>query len=141
VSYRTGDFLVDDLGDGYDVILASLSLHHAPLSERPRVAERLFRGVVPGGQVISAEVIVDESPDIRARQYEAWRRFMTERGEDGEAWYQKHLAKDHPVEISSWIGALSRAGFGSAGCFWRYLNFAIVGAWRAAGTTRAESQP
>jgi tRNA (cmo5U34)-methyltransferase len=31
VSYRVGDFLVDDFGTGYDVILASLSLHHSTL--------------------------------------------------------------------------------------------------------------
>jgi len=44
------------------------------------------------------------------RQYELWRRFMIAQGEDGNAWYQKHLAKDHPVEISTWVGTLmSRA--------------------------------
>jgi hypothetical protein len=62
-------------------------------------------------------VIVDESLEVRERQYELWRSFMSSRGEDGEAWYQKHLAKDHPVEISSWIRTLAHAGFRSAGCF------------------------
>jgi hypothetical protein len=112
--------------------LASLSLHHLVLSERPAIAERLFGSLVPGGQLISSEVIVDESFEVRERQYGLWRRFMASQGEDGEAWYPTHLAKDHPVEISAWSRMLPEAGFKSAGCFWRYLNFAIFSGWRAA---------
>ena len=131
VTYRVGDFRTEDLGTGYDVILASLSLHHLPLSERSGFAKRAFGSLAPGGQLITAKVIVDESPEVRERQYELWRGFMREQGEDGDAWYQKHLAKDHPVQISAWLGMLSEAGFRSAGCFWRYLNFAIFSGWRA----------
>ncbi|HEY4186383.1 MAG TPA: class I SAM-dependent methyltransferase [Polyangia bacterium] len=130
VSFKVGDFRKDDFGSGYDMILASLSLHHATLDERPLLAERLLRSLVPGGLLITAEVVVDESPPVRERQYEMWRRFMASQGEDADAWYQRHLAKDHPVEMSRWIRMLSDAGFASPGCFWRYLNFAILSSWR-----------
>lgn len=130
VSFRVGDFREDDFGSGYDLILASLSLHHATVDERPSLAERLFRALAPEGQLITAEVVVDESPQVRERQYRAWRHFMASQGEDGEAWYQRHLAKDHPVEVSRWTRTLSDAGFDSPGCFWRYLNFAIFSGWR-----------
>ena len=132
VSFEVGDFREDDFGSSYDLIVASLSLHHVTFEERPALAERLFRSLLPGGQLITAEVVVDESPLVRERQYELWRRFMVSHGEDGEAWYQKHLAKDHPVEVSEWARMLSDAGFTSPGCFWRYLNFAIFSAWRIA---------
>jgi len=132
VTYRIGDFRLDDLGEAYDVVLASLSLHHLELSERPACARRILQSLKPGGQLITAEVIVDESPTVRERQYELWRRFMTAQGEDGETWYQKHLAKDHPVEIAAWVSTLTEAGFVSAGCFWRYLNFAIIAGCRSA---------
>lgn len=132
VSFRVGDFREDDFGRDYNLILASLSLHHATLDERLKLAERLYRSLVPDGQVITAEVVVDESPQVRERQYELWRRFMASQGEDGEAWYQRHVAKDHPVQVSDWTRMLSDAGFASAGCFWRYLNFAIFSGWRRA---------
>jgi tRNA (cmo5U34)-methyltransferase len=132
VIYRVGDFRTDDFGNGYDVVLASLSLHHARLSERPMLASRLYRCLAPGGRLIAAEIIVDESATIRQQQYELWRRFMDERGEDGDSWYQKHVAKDHPVEISGWTKTLEDAGFASAGCFWRCLNFAIIAANKVA---------
>jgi tRNA (cmo5U34)-methyltransferase len=130
VIYQVGDFRTDDFGNGYDLILASLSLHHLTLSERPTFAERAFHSLAPGGSLISAEVIVDESLEARERQYELWRRYMVAQGEDGNAWFKKHLAKDHPVEISAWVNTLSEAGFASVGCFWRYLNFAIISGCR-----------
>src|SRR5947208_1149084 len=34
-TYRVADFRTDDFGEGFDVIVASLSLHHLELSERP----------------------------------------------------------------------------------------------------------
>jgi len=129
-SFRVGDFREDDFGSEYDMIIASLSLHHATLDERPSLAERLFRALAPGGQLITAEVVVDESAQVRDRQYEVWRRFMASQGEDAEAWYGKHLAKDHPVQVSRCTRMLSDAGFASPGCFWRYLNFAIFSGWR-----------
>jgi tRNA (cmo5U34)-methyltransferase len=132
VAYQVGDFRTDDFGNGYDLILALLSLHHLELSERSVFFRRAYRSLAPGGYLIAAEVIVDESPEVRERQYELWRQYMTAQGENGNAWYEKHLAKDHPVEISALVAMLSEAGFASVGCFWRYLNFAIIGACRAA---------
>ena len=130
-TYRVGDFRIDDFGDGYDVIIASLSLHHLQHSERPAFLRRAHGSLSAGGHLIAAEAIIDESHAVRERQYALWRQYMTAQGEDGNAWYQKHLAKDHPVEISALLAMLSEAGFASAGCFWRYLNFAIIGACRA----------
>jgi tRNA (cmo5U34)-methyltransferase len=131
VRYQVGDFRTDDFGKDYDVILASLSLHHLTLSERPAFARRALQGLAPSGHLITSEVIVDESEEVRERQYELWRRYMMSQGEDGNAWYQKHLAKDHPIEVSAWVRTLSEAGFASVGCFWRYLNFAIISGYRA----------
>ena len=94
------------------------------------MAARLHESLSPGGQLITAEVISDASQDVRERQYVMWRQFMDSRGEDGEAWYRKHLVKDHPKEASEWMRLLADAGFVSAGCYWRYLNFAIFSAYR-----------
>ena len=132
ISYRLGDFRTDDFGNDYDLIVATLSLHHLELSERPRFFGRAHHSLKPGGSLIASEVIVDESPVVRERQYQLWRDFMAGQGEDGMYWYEKHLAKDHPAEISTLISILSDAGFESAGCFWRYLNFAIISARKAA---------
>ena len=97
--------------------------------ERAAFFRRAHRSLSARGHFIAAEVIVDESPAVRERQYQLWQQHMAEQGEDGTVWYQKHLAKDHPVEISALLTMLSEAGFVAAGCFWRYLNFAIISAY------------
>jgi len=86
VTYRVGDFRIAELGNGHDLILASLSLHHLELSERAGFFRRAYQSLNPGGHLIAAEVIVDESPAVRAQQYQLWRNVMRAQGEDADAW-------------------------------------------------------
>ena len=126
VSYRLADFRTDGLGMGYDLIVASLALHHMELSERPTFYRRALASLNPGGILIAAEVIVDESPGVSDQQRALWRAFMEQNGEDATHWYSKHLEKDHPASITTLVDMLVEAGWADAGCWWRYLNFAIV---------------
>lgn len=130
VRYRLAD-LREDLGSGYDVIVASLSLQHLTLSERPEFFARVFTCLNPGGALIAAEVIVDECASVRESQYQLWRAFMVANGEDGERWFKKHLEKDHPAMTSSLVTWLEQAGFANVGCYWRNLNFAVIRASKA----------
>ena len=132
VRYTLGDFRTDNLGNDYDVIVASLSLHHLKREERPRFYQRANESLHFGGVLIASEAIIDESPVVRERQYELWRKHMAGNGEDATRWYRKHLEKDHPVPISSLLAMLAGAGFEAAACFWRYLNFAIITARKPA---------
>ena len=35
------------------------------------------------------------------------------------------------MEVSALVSMLSDAGFAATGCFWRYLNFAVIGAHKS----------
>src|SRR5437867_4970580 len=87
IRYLVGDFRSDDFGRGYDFVVASLSLHHLELSERLRFFKRVHDALKPGGYLVAAEIIVDESPVVRDQQYALWRQFMRDHGEDGDTWY------------------------------------------------------
>ena len=39
--------------------------------------------------------------------------------------------REHPAPVSTLTSMLLDAGFATAGCFWRYLNFAIIVAGKA----------
>ena len=80
VDYQLADFRTDELGSDYDVIVASLSLHHLTTEERPGFFERACASLKPGGVLIAAEVIIDESPAVRAAQYQLWQAFMSDNG-------------------------------------------------------------
>jgi len=67
IVYQVGDFRTADFGTGYDLIIASLSLHHLMPSEGPAFAKRAFQSLGPGGHLITAGVIVDESLEVRER--------------------------------------------------------------------------
>lgn len=72
IDLRLTDFRTDDLGSDYDLIVASLSLHHLTAEERPRFFERAHASLKPGGSLIAAEVIIDESLTVRTAQYQLW---------------------------------------------------------------------
>ena len=140
VELRLGDFRTDSLGHGFDMVIASLSMHHLTLAERPGCLRRIREALNDAGLFIAAEVIVDEAPAVGARQYELWREYIAGHGEDPAFWYGRHLAKDHPAPISTLTTLLGDAGFAEAGCYWRYLNFAILAA-RYKGRTYLQTAP
>jgi tRNA (cmo5U34)-methyltransferase len=126
VRYRHGDFRSDDFGTGFDAIIASLSLHHLTLEERPDCLRRAYAALSDGGVLIAAEVVVESSAAVRDHQYQLWRAHMIANGEDGASWFERHRRKDHPAPIEELTRMLMEAGFETAACYWRYLNFAII---------------
>jgi tRNA (cmo5U34)-methyltransferase len=115
-------------GEGYDIIVAGLTLHHLTWKERERFYKGLYAGLNPDGIFISRDIIIDEDETIRNDQYTLWKDFMKSQGEDPEFWYSKHLEKDHPVTLSDHFSWLQAAGFVNVGCHWQLYNFAITSA-------------
>lgn len=106
VVYRLGDFRFDDIGSSYDVILASLSLHHMEVGERQEFAKKLCRSLTAGGQVITSEVIVDESLSVRERQYLARAR----QAEPLPGHRRPHDISAHPLEPRALSGRHEEPG-------------------------------
>lgn len=121
-----GDYRADDFGNGYDIIVSGMTLHHLTLNERRDFYPKLFSAMNEGGTYISNDIIVDEDPQIAEDQYGLWKRFMEANGEDSEFWYAKHREKDHPPTLFQQMEWLKLAGFSEVGCYWRYYNFAIT---------------
>lgn len=121
-----GDYRNDDIGEGYDIIVSGMTLHHLTHNERKLFYDRLYTALNPGGVYISNDIIMDENPTIKADQYNLWKDFMKENGEDPEFWYGKHMEKDHPLSLTQQIEWLSASGFVDVGCYWRNYNFAIT---------------
>lgn len=123
---KLGDFRVDSIGEGYDIIIAGLSLHHLTWEERENFYHILRSALNQNGVFISRDIIIDEDQEIRKEQYSYWKEFMKTQGEDPEFWYSKHNAKDYPVTLTDHFGWLRKAGFSKVACQWRLYNFAIT---------------
>lgn len=123
---KQGDFKSDPFGEGYDVIMAGLTLHHLDDNERRKVFSRLYAALQEGGIFLAREILVDEDPYVTALHYSLWRAFIKSNGEDDAFWFGKHRQKDHPVSIEKQIDWLGEVGFAHPACHWRYWNFAII---------------
>ncbi|MBU0485544.1 MAG: methyltransferase domain-containing protein [Proteobacteria bacterium] len=121
-----GDFRTDPIGQGYDIILAGLTLHHLTWEERAEFYHKLSAALNPDGLLLTREIIIDEDPAVRQEQYSYWKKFIQTQGEDPEFWYAKHLKKDHPVTLTDHFTWLKNAGFKKAACHWRLYNFVIT---------------
>lgn len=129
---RQGDYGIDDVGTGYDIVITGMTLHHLPRIARRAFYNRLYAALTEGGVYISNDIIVDEDENVREEQYIIWKEHMRSHGEDAHAWYEKHMAKDHPITIEEHLAWLRENGFNAAGCYWRYANFCVTKAVKRA---------
>jgi tRNA (cmo5U34)-methyltransferase len=127
-SLLSGDFRVDPIGSGYDIILAGLTLHHLTWQERRAFYRHLYAALNQGGKFIARDIILDEDRGVTEDHYFQWKKFMLSQGEDPEFWYEKHLEKDHPMSLTDHFSWLQEAGFTKAACHWRLYNFAVTSA-------------
>lgn len=123
---RLGDFRTDPIGQGYDIVLAGLALHHLTWEEREGFYKTVYTALKPGGLFLARDIIIDEDPAVRQEHYAYWQEFMKAQGEDPELWYAKHREKDHPLTLSDHFAWLRQAGFTKVACHWRLYNFAIT---------------
>jgi SAM-dependent methyltransferase len=56
-----GDFLTDDFGDGFDLILMSSIVHINSFSENKLLARKAFRALNPGGRLVVRDHILDDT--------------------------------------------------------------------------------
>ncbi len=64
VEFRPGDVFKDDLGSGYDLVLAVNFYHHFSIEQNLELSRRLYQATAPGGVL----VIVDAVPDEKREQ-------------------------------------------------------------------------
>ncbi|MBW1607646.1 MAG: class I SAM-dependent methyltransferase [Deltaproteobacteria bacterium] len=123
---KQGDFRTDSIGNEYDIIIASLTLHHLTWEEREKFYKTLYSSLNKGGLFIARDIIIDEDKDVANDQYIYWKKFIKSHGEDPDVRYSKHIEKDHPMTLTDHFAWLRKAGFSKAACQWRLYNFAIT---------------
>jgi len=125
---KRGDFLIDSIGNQYDIILAGFTLHHLTWEQREHFYQTLYASLSESGLFIARDIIIDEDEDVMRDQYVHWKQFMKAQGEDPEYWYSKHIEKDHPMTLTDHFVWLKKAGFSKVACYWRLYNFTITSA-------------
>jgi tRNA (cmo5U34)-methyltransferase len=57
---KSGDFRVDSIGQGYDIILAGLTLHHLTWQQRKAFYKTLYSSLNKSGIFLARDIIIDE---------------------------------------------------------------------------------
>ena len=60
VEFRPGDIFKDDLGTGYDLVLAVNIYHHFSVEQNTQLSRRLHAATAPGGRLIIVDAVPDE---------------------------------------------------------------------------------
>ncbi|MGA6973029.1 MAG: methyltransferase [Candidatus Binatus sp.] len=60
VEFRPGDIFADDLGNGYDLVLAVNIYHHFSIAKNIELSRRLAAAAAPGGMLVIIDLVPDE---------------------------------------------------------------------------------
>jgi len=69
INILTGDFMEDDIGSGYDLILISFLMHHSSIWDNIKLCKKVYDALKPGGRVVIQDYIVNDektSPEFNA---------------------------------------------------------------------------
>ncbi len=127
LDFKLGDFSIDDIGGGYDLVVSGLSIHHLEDNDKERLFKQIYKSLNRGGVLLIRDCINGATSTLTDKYEELWRVFMRGNGEDDAKWFTRHIEEDTPSTVSDQLSWLRSAGFENVDCHWRHLNFAIFG--------------
>ncbi len=128
---QQGNFAVDEIGSGYDLVLSGLAIHHLEDNDKQLLYHRIYDSLNPGGLFINRDIVISVSPHLTDLYEKLWCEYIRANGEDDVKWFAEYLEEDRPASLEIQLKWLQEAGFSDVVCHWRYLNFAIFGGHKA----------
>jgi SAM-dependent methyltransferase len=118
----------------YDVIVASLSLHH--VEDMGPLYDALAAALRPGGLLCLADQLRPATPAQVEIAWARWLAFCRGPGGCSEADLERVVeharTQDHDASLEEHFAMLARAGFICVDCVWRSGRFGVVTAMRPA---------
>lgn len=111
---------------GADLVLSVLTLQFIPIEHRQKLMHRLFDGLRPGGALVLVEKVIGGDHEINDLMVEIYHRLKMSNGYTREDVDRKALALEGvlvPVTAAWNEELLTKTGFSSVECFWRWMNF------------------
>lgn len=131
LTLQQGNFAEDNFGNGYDLVVSGLAIHHLDSAGKQTLFKKLFQSMNSGGILLIRDIVTAATPRLTEQYEQLWRQYIKASGEDDAAWFQKYLEEDIPSSVEEQTRWLSKAGFADTACHWRHLNFAIFGGVKA----------
>jgi len=114
----------------YDVVVASLSVHHLEKKQKERLFETVLKLLVPGGYFFLLEQVVGASTHLEQVNHKAWLTYMQEHGLS-QVKIDEVLARkkehDHCETLFDQLLLLRKVGFVGIDVLFRENSIAVFG--------------
>jgi tRNA (cmo5U34)-methyltransferase len=125
VQLQQGNFALDPIGTGYDLIVSGLAVHHLDGTGKQCLFKQLWQALNPGGLLLIRDLVTGTTPTLTQHYETLWCDYMTAQGLDAAHYFANYQAEDLPSSVEDQLQWLAASGFTEVACHWRYLNFAI----------------
>lgn len=134
IRYVQCDYSAEPFGEKYDYIVSSLSIHHLPHEGKRLLFRKIADSLTDGGVFINADQVAGESPFYDAYFRERWEESVMASGLDPAAFEasKERRNQDINAKLGDQLAWLREAGFTEADCVYRYYDFAVFHARKAA---------
>jgi tRNA (cmo5U34)-methyltransferase len=124
--YRVGDYRNIELGESFDLVVSSLSIHHLNDAEKETLFKRIYGLLRSGGVFINVDQVRGESEYIRKLYWDHWLaqvRRMESSDEKINESINRRKTYDQEATLANQLDWLKGAGFVNVDCV--YKNYFV----------------
>ena len=121
------DLAFDD--GAFDLVAASISVHHLTSSEKQQLFRCIHSWLKPIGVFAYVDQHAGATSDLYQRHIENWHRLSSAAGsteQEWQMWMQHQCEHDHHDSLADQMRWLGEAGFDIVDCPWRYLLWTVL---------------
>jgi cyclopropane fatty-acyl-phospholipid synthase-like methyltransferase len=134
VRFALADMADAALGDGWDLVVSSLAIHHLDDAKKRQLFGRVQNALVPGGLFINVEQVCGPDPESDGRYARFWHRDISESGATVAqiAAASDRMKFDRCATVEDQLRWMRDAGFANVDCSVKAWRFAVLSGRRAA---------
>ncbi len=126
--YILGDYLKTDIGDSFDIIVSSLSIHHLEDNDKRIIYSKVYELLNDDGIFLNADqVLAPSSENEYIYQKNWWEKIETGTlNQDEKDVIIDRMKHDKPATLENNIIWLKNSGFTNVDVFYKYYNFCVL---------------
>ncbi len=127
------NYLNEDFGAGYDVIVSSLSIHHLSGAEKAVLFKKIYGALKVNGIFINADQVAGQSVRQEKLYREIWYEQMRGLGLSDEllAASEERMREDKMSTLSAQLEWLDLAGFSDVNCWYKSGLFTVYAGFKS----------
>lgn len=121
--------------DSFDLVVASIALHHLTDNEKGDIYKRIHGWLAPGGQFRCADGVLtlpkEQAHPVVQGQWGHWAKQLGAQDEEIAMWREHEVQFDHFTSLHEHFAMLDAAGFRNVDCYWKKFLWAVFGGGKA----------